>query len=76
MRSGFGFTSGMVVTALGTVELPSPADEEALKGRHAARHTELKDFIYSPDCALVQVRIARYIFVSNLRDTAVLEIDA
>ena len=76
MRSGFGFTSGMVVTAVGAVAPVAPQDEDMLKGRHANRHVDLKDFIYSPDCALVQVRVARYIFVSNLRDTAVLEISS
>ena len=70
------FRSGMAVTAMGTVEPPGPQDEEALKGRHANRHVDLKDFIYSPECALVQVRVARYIFVSSLRDTAVLEISS
>lgn len=74
MRSGFGLKAGMVVTAMGTAELPGPQDEEALKGRHAARHVDLKDFIYSPDCALMQVRVQRYILVSSLRDVTVLEI--
>ncbi len=74
MRSGFGFTSGMVVTAVGAVVPVGPQEEDALKGRHANRHAELKEFICSPDCALMQVRVARYILVSSLRDAAVLEI--
>lgn len=74
MREGFGLKAGMVVTAMGTVELPGPQDEDALKGRHAARHVDLKDFIYSPDCALVQVRVARYVLVSSLHEAAVFEL--
>ncbi len=73
MRSGFGFTSGMAVTALGSVEFPAKQDEDALKGRHAARHAGLKDFIYSPECALVRVRVARYILVSSLHEASVFE---
>ena len=74
MRNGFGFTSGMVVTAMGAVELPGPQEEDALKARHVARHADLKDFVYSPECALVQVRVARYILVSSLREAAVFEV--
>jgi len=74
MRSGFGLKSGMVVTAMGAVELSGPEDDGALKARHAARHADLKDFIYSPECALVQVRVARYILVSSLHETSVFEI--
>jgi heme iron utilization protein len=76
MRSGFGFASGMVVTAIGTVEIAGPQDEDGLKGRHAERHADLKDFIFSPDCALVQVRVARYILVSSLHEASVLEINS
>jgi len=75
-HSGFGFKSGMVVTAVGAVAPIGPHEEETLKARHAERHADLKDFIYSPECALVQVRVARYILVSGLRDAAVLEPDA
>ncbi len=74
MRSGFGFTSGMVVTAVGAVVPVGPQEEDVLKGRHANRHAELKDFIYSPECALMQVRVARYILVSSLQDASVFEI--
>lgn len=76
MRNGFGFTSGMVVTAVGAVAPVGLQDEDMLKGRHANRHAELNDFIWSPDCALMQVRVLRYILVSSLRDTAVLEISS
>ena len=74
MRSGVNFQSGMAVTAVGAVAPVGPQDEDMLKGRHANRHAELRDFIYSPDCALMQVRVVRYIFVSSLRDAAVFEI--
>jgi nitroimidazol reductase NimA-like FMN-containing flavoprotein (pyridoxamine 5'-phosphate oxidase superfamily) len=76
MKNSFGFTSGMVVTAVGAVAPVGPQEEETLKGRHANRHVDLKDFIFSPECALVQVRVARYILVSSLRDAAVLETNA
>lgn len=76
MRSGVNFQSGMAVTAVGAVAPVGPQEEDALKSRHGARHAELNDFIYSPDCALVQVRVVRYILVSSLRDAAVLEISS
>ncbi len=60
--------------ALGVVESPAPQEADALKSQHAGRHPQFKDFIYSPDCALMQVRVQRYILVSSLRDVSVLEI--
>ena len=74
MRSGFGFSSGMVVTAVGAVAPVGLQDEAMLKGRHANRHVDLKDFIYSPECALMQVRVARYILVSSLHKASVFEV--
>jgi nitroimidazol reductase NimA-like FMN-containing flavoprotein (pyridoxamine 5'-phosphate oxidase superfamily) len=73
-QSGGDPNSGMAVTALGSVVQDSGQDIEALKGMHAARHEQFKDFIYSTDCALVQVRVQRYILVNSLRDVAVFEI--
>jgi nitroimidazol reductase NimA-like FMN-containing flavoprotein (pyridoxamine 5'-phosphate oxidase superfamily) len=75
-RTQFGtdVQAGTAVTALGSVVLDSLQTEGELRNRHAARHEQFKDFIYSPDCALVQIRVQRYIFVSSLRDVRVLEI--
>jgi nitroimidazol reductase NimA-like FMN-containing flavoprotein (pyridoxamine 5'-phosphate oxidase superfamily) len=73
-QSGADPQAGMAVTALGSVVQDAGQDIEALKGIHAARHEQFKDFIYSPDCALVQVRVQRYILVNRLRDVIVLEI--
>ncbi len=74
VRSGVNFQSGMAVTAVGAVAPVGPQEEDALKARHVARHAELNDFIYSPDCALVQVRVARYILVSSLHEASVFEV--
>ncbi len=73
-ESGSDAQAGMAVTALGIVEDLVPQEADALKSQHAGRHPQFKDFIYSPDCALMQVRVQRYILVSSLRDVAVLEI--
>ena len=74
IQSGSDAQAGMAVTALGFVVLASEQEVDALKGMHAARHEQFMDFIYSPDCALIQVKVQRYIFVSSLRDVSVLEI--
>jgi nitroimidazol reductase NimA-like FMN-containing flavoprotein (pyridoxamine 5'-phosphate oxidase superfamily) len=73
-QSGVDPQAGMAVTALGSVVQNPGQDIETLKGIHAARHEHFKDFIYSPDCALLQVRVQRYILVNRLRDVIVLEI--
>jgi len=73
-QSGSDPQAGTAVTALGYVVQDSSQAEDELKGRHAARHAQFRDFIYSPDCALMQVQVQRYILVSSLRDVSVLEI--
>jgi general stress protein 26 len=73
-ESGSDAQTGMAVTALGSVVQDVQQDVDALKGLHAGRHEQFRDFIYSPDCVLVQIRVQRYILVSSLRDVAVLEI--
>jgi len=75
-RSGTDPQAGMAVTAIGSVVDVLGQPEDDLKSRHAERHAQFKDFIYSLDCALVQVRVQRYILVSSLRDVSVLEIRA
>ena len=64
----------MAVTAIGSVVNVSGHSEEDLKGRHAARHEQFRDFFYSSDCELVQVKVSRYILVNSLRDVNVVEI--
>jgi general stress protein 26 len=73
-QSGSDAQAGMAVTAIGSVVQDSQQELDVLKKLHAARHPQFKDFIYSPDCALMQVRVQRYILVSSLRDVSVLEI--
>ena len=73
-RSGTDPQAGMAVTAIGSVECDLLQGEDELKGRHAARHKQFKDFIYASDCATVQVKVKRYILVSSLRDVSVLEV--
>jgi hypothetical protein len=74
-RSGSDPQAGMAVTALGVVLQEASKNADTLKGKHAGRHAQFSDFIYSPDCELVQVRVQRYILVSSLRDVRVLEIN-
>jgi hypothetical protein len=74
--SGTDPQAGMAVTALGSVVQDAGQDAEVLKGLHAGRHAQFKDFIYSPDCALLQIKVQRYILVSSLRDVSVLEVGA
>ena len=73
-KSGSDAQTGMAVTVLGSVVQDLQQDIDALKGQHAGRHPQFKDFIYSPDCAFIQIRVQRYILVSSLRDVSVLEI--
>ena len=74
-QSGSDVQTGTAVTAIGTVVQDLQQDTADLKDLHAGRHAQFKDFIYSSDCALLQIRVRRYVLVSSLRDVSVLEID-
>jgi hypothetical protein len=59
---------GLVLTALGeAIEIPE-ADRQAAVCAHLARHPDLKEFLRSPDCALMRVAVVAYEVVGGIDD--------
>lgn len=55
------------LTALGRAEEPDPAERGAIAERFVARHPALAGFLAEPCCALVRIRVRRYILVSRFQ---------
>jgi nitroimidazol reductase NimA-like FMN-containing flavoprotein (pyridoxamine 5'-phosphate oxidase superfamily) len=73
-QAGSDAQTGMAVTGIGTVVAIRDQDAEAFRQEHARRHAALAEFILSPDCAPVHIRVSRYILVSKLRAVSVLDL--
>lgn len=58
----------LVLTALGeAIEIPE-ADRQAAVCAHLTRHPDLKEFLRSPDCALMRVVVVAYEVVRGIDD--------
>jgi putative heme iron utilization protein len=66
-------SAGIALTVLGSAAEATASERQALRRQYLARHPQLQTFLDEPDCALVKVRVQRYVFVSNFQDKAVLD---
>lgn len=64
----------VATTALGTAEEVKGADREHLLGLYLAKHPNLKEFVTSPECALLRVGIGRYYVVSHFQNVVELAV--
>ncbi|MFH1982094.1 MAG: pyridoxamine 5'-phosphate oxidase family protein [Pseudomonadota bacterium] len=69
------FHRAMAVTATGTVVSTPPADRDKILSRYVAKHPYLEDFARSPNCALVVVRVERYILVQRFQNVTEYRVD-
>jgi len=70
------FHEAVAVTAIGRAA-EVPADErDAYLRLYLAKHPHLTDFVTSPTCALMKVRVHRYYVVSRFQHVMVLDMDA
>ncbi len=62
------FAEAAALTVLGTArEIQGVEKEEGLQ-IYLAKHPYLKDFVTAPTCALLKVRVAKYILVSRFQE--------
>ena len=66
------FQQGIAATALGSVSEVEKIEAAEL---YLRKHPHLKDFIDSPDTALLRIRVERYYVVSRFQDVNLLELD-
>jgi heme iron utilization protein len=64
------FQDTVVVTALGRAEEMKDNKKGRMLEYFLFRHPELRAFATSPDCALMEVRVEKYIIVSHFQEVA------
>lgn len=64
------FQDTIVVTALGRAEEMKGSEKGKMLEFFLFRHPDLSAFVTSPDCALIDVRVEKYIVVSHFQEVA------
>lgn len=67
MRREEDLSEAEALTALGAADEPPAEERAALAAAFIARHPALGSFVAEPHCALVRIRVRRYIFVSRFQ---------
>jgi nitroimidazol reductase NimA-like FMN-containing flavoprotein (pyridoxamine 5'-phosphate oxidase superfamily) len=62
------FQDIVVVTALGKAEEMQESEKGKMLEFFLLRHPDLRAFATSPDCALIEVRVKKYIIVSHFQE--------
>lgn len=58
----------VAVTVLGEAEEVEEAERDRLVNLYLSKHPHLEEFVRSPSCALIRVRVARYYLVSKFQE--------
>lgn len=58
----------MAVTALGQAKEAGATEKNRFLKIYLARHPHLENFVSSPECALIKVKVERYLVVSNFQE--------
>ena len=64
----------VTVTALGKSKEVNKNKKKKI-GAYLNRHPYMREFISNPDCALIEVNVEKYIYVSKFQDVKVIELD-
>lgn len=67
------FQNTLAVTGIGTAEETGGPEKEAFIDRFLETHPELEAFIRLPECAIIKVKIDKYIIISQFQETEELE---
>jgi nitroimidazol reductase NimA-like FMN-containing flavoprotein (pyridoxamine 5'-phosphate oxidase superfamily) len=62
------FRSAITVTATGTAGEVDPRNRKRLQRLYLAKHPHLEDFVTSPNCALVRIRVNTYYIVTRFQN--------
>ena len=62
------FRSAITVTATGIADEVKPRDRKRLQKLYLAKHPHLEDFVTSPNCALVRIRVNTYYIVTRFQN--------
>jgi len=64
----------VAVTVLGEAREVEEAERDRLVRLYLSKHPHLEEFVRSPSCALIQVRVARYHLVSKFQEVMELHV--
>ena len=73
-NSGFDVEQALAVTATGTAEVAGDLEREAISSLYLTKHPYLEDFIKSPTCAFIEVRVEHYYLVENFKTVKTLNL--
>ena len=62
------FQQAVAVTAIGEVQEVSKTTRSQYLRCYLDKHSGLADFIMSPDCALVRIRVHKYVIVRRFKE--------
>jgi nitroimidazol reductase NimA-like FMN-containing flavoprotein (pyridoxamine 5'-phosphate oxidase superfamily) len=62
------FRWAMAATATGKAKELDPTARESLLDLYLAKHPHLKDFVYSPTCALCEIEVQTFFVVTRFQD--------
>jgi nitroimidazol reductase NimA-like FMN-containing flavoprotein (pyridoxamine 5'-phosphate oxidase superfamily) len=68
------FSDATAVTALGEVEEVAANDRQEFLNFYIEKHPYLKEFVESPTCVLLRVRVRNYIMVSRFQNVLELHV--
>lgn len=68
------FEKAIAITVLGTAREMSATERLMYEERFLERFPRLTDFVKAPDCALMMVRVSKYLVVGQFQKVVVLEI--
>ena len=69
------FSDAAAVTVLGEVEEVAADDRQEFLNIYIEKHPYLKEFVESPTCALLRVRVRNYIIVSSFQNVQELHVN-
>ncbi len=67
-NSSTDFANAVAVTAVGKTEEVSKGERDLILEKYLAKHPELKEFVVSPTCALMQVMVDTYYIVNRFQN--------
>jgi len=70
------FTEAAALTALGKVWELQGGDRQQFLEVYLKKHPYLKDFVASPTCALLRVKVDRYILVTRFQEVREIQVPA
>ena len=56
------------ITALGRAKETAAGEKERFLRIYLAKHPHLQEFVSSPECALIKIRVEKYLVVSNFQE--------